>query len=41
LFANVGKSKDTAFPTQHDEDGQYLQVMPEVEEQPQPFLTAN
>jgi hypothetical protein len=39
----VGKSKDAAFSTQHDEDGQYLQVTPEVEEQLelQPFLTAN
>jgi hypothetical protein len=43
LFVNVGKSKDAAIPTQHDKDGQYLQVTPEVEEQlqPLPFLTAN
>jgi hypothetical protein len=43
LFVNVGKRKDAAFPAQHDEDGRYLQVTAEVEEQlePQPFLTAN
>jgi hypothetical protein len=43
LFANVGKSKDATFSTQHEEDERYLQVIPEMEEQLdlQPFLKAN